>query len=278
MMGRDLLASAKEFLIPLADRSRSAEDIFCFVLGCKREDLYFYPERVITPIQQEKIQNYLQRRLSGEPLAYILGLVSFYDCSLMITPDVLIPRQETELLVDRVARYIEKNKLQHKEVWDIGTGSGCIAIALKKKFPFLQVVASDISEKALAVARKNAKTNQVDITFLHGDLLDPFEGRKCDILISNPPYISQEEFNQLDEEVKTEPHVALLGGTVGSEIYQRFSICAKFYLHTPSALFMEIGYRMGPQIVALFEKEGWGKGNIFLDLEGRDRFFFLEIE
>ncbi|MEI6241837.1 MAG: methyltransferase, partial [Chlamydiota bacterium] len=136
----------------------------------------------------------------------------------------------------------------------------------------------DLSEKAVEMAKKNAKRNQVDVEFLVGDLLNPFLHRKCDILVSNPPYVSQKEWETLDPEVKKEPTMALLGGESGLEYYKRFAIDAKKFFYPSAFLFFEMGRGQGKAIQSLFIEEGWGKGKIFMDLEGKDRFFFLEIE
>jgi release factor glutamine methyltransferase len=156
-------------------------------------------------------------------------------------------------------------------------GSGCIGIALKKKFPHLEVHLSDISEEALTVAKENALKNQVDVTFHQGDLLAPFKGQMADIILCNPPYVSEKEFLLLDPSVKDfEPKLALVGDADGFGFYQRLAVELPEYLKAGGWVFLEMGCTQKKGIETIFEDPIWQGSSSICDLSGRDRFFFLE--
>jgi release factor glutamine methyltransferase len=258
---------------------RQAEELIADALGVKRLDLYLEFDRPLTDAELETCRQRLARRAKGEPLQYISGEVEFYNCRLIVNSDVLIPRQETEILIDKIVKELEGQDLHQKEFWDVCCGSGCIGLSLKKKFPELKVVLSDISPKALAVAKRNAKLNQLDVEFLEGDLLSPFNKRKAHYIVSNPPYIAAHEFNELESEVKDfEPIQALISGPTGLEFYERFAVQLKEYLLPQGKVWFEIGSGQGQRVCdmfALFEK---GNCRVDKDWAGHDRFFFLENE
>ena len=219
------------------------------------------------------------RRAQGEPLQYIEGLVEFYGCTITVTQDVLIPRPETEILVDKIYSTLKNEDLQNKELWDLCCGSGCVGIALKKALPDLRVVLSDFSEEAVAIARKNALYNEVGIELLKGDLLVPFKGRKCDFLVCNPPYLSESEYRDLDREVKDyEPRQALVAGKEGTEFYQRIAKEIHDFLNPQAKVWLEIGYLQGPIMHRLFAEGAWRAAWVEKDWAGHSRFFFLENE
>lgn len=246
---------------------REAEDLLSAVLQVPRLDLYMQFDRPLLEEEVGRYRAFIQKRVQGTPYEYIVGEVQFLDARLKITPDVLIPRPETEILV---AKILEQIPDQSIEVWDICTGSGCIAIALKKARPQWAVFASDISFRALAVARENATQNGVEITFLEGDLLKPFQGKKADVIISNPPYLSSQDYISMD---KSEPKIALESGPSGYEFYERFSKEISMYLKPQGKVFFEIGTGMGTQAAALFS---FDKKKVERDFAGHDRFLMLE--
>ncbi len=254
---------------------RQAEDILCDTMGKRWSDLPLLREQVLDPAIIDHCRAICRRRGEGEPYQYITGEVDFYGCTIAVSPDVLIPRQETELLVDTIAQSISGRVL-----WDICCGSGCIAIALKKKISSLLVSASDISPAALAVAGKNALANDVQIEFLFGDLLAPFTGRKADIVVCNPPYVSACEYEKLDDGVRLwEPKVALLGGDDNLSFYRRLRDNLPHYLNTGASIWLEIGWNQGDSLRALFSSfPRMKKMSLIKDLSGHDRFFSLEIE
>lgn len=284
---KELLPLSIEYLskrkVPIA--RRSSEEIFAHILGLKRIELYMNFDRPIEEKEVIKIRALLKRRMNREPLEYILGIVEFYHSEINIDPSVLIPRPETEIMVDLIKKKLEKCDLAGKTLWDICTGSGCIAIALKKAFPDLNVVMSDFSEEALKLAKSNAMQNGVKILAKKGDLLTCFSKEKADFVVCNPPYVSEVEYESLEPEISYEPKDALIAGKTGLEFYQKLAKDLPGHLSAKSKVFLEIGKGQGSKIKEIFsevfEEESskkLGSAKILLDLAGHDRFFFLEIE
>lgn len=263
----EVLKLSTEFL---ADRKidrprRIAEELLSHVLKLKKMDLYLQYDKPIIENELNILRELLKKCGKGEPLEYATGEVEFFGCKIKIDKRVLIPRPETEILVELVSKRIKKGVL-----WDLCTGSGCIGIALKKALPELTVTLSDISADALALAAENAKG--LDIEILQGDLLATFKGRKADYIICNPPYISQSEFDRLDPSVRDfEPKLALLAGDRGTEFYERLHRELPEYLIPGGQVFLEIGSGQGEAIKTIFP-EG---GELHFDWAGHPRFFFL---
>lgn len=256
-----------------------AEELISQALGLKRMDLYLQFDRPLIDEEITKCRAWLQRRGQGEPLQYIHGQVEFFNCVIKVAPAVLIPRQETEILVDKVAKVMAQETLAGKVLWDICCGSGCIGIALKKRFPELTVCLSDISSNALALAAENAQDNGVEIELLKGDLLAVFDRKTADFIVCNPPYISEEEFSSLDTEVREyEPRQALISGKTGLEFYERLARELPSYLNPGSKIWFEIGTGQGKAIQKLFQNPFWKRSCIENDWSGHERFFSLEIE
>lgn len=292
----EVLAFSKDYLEKAAVENPrySAESIIAHALACNRLDIYLNYDRPLTTAELDKIRILLKRRRAKEPLQYLFEETEFFNCKLKITKDVLIPRPETEELVEFVYKTIykdlfgeEKNgsKVFNKEVtakktlWDICTGSGCIAISLKKLFPSFEVNASDISIEALNIAKKNATINECGVDFRLGDLLLPFKNEKADYLICNPPYISEKEFSFLSDDVKNfEPKIALVAKEDGLEFYKRFADILPAFLTPKAKVFFEIGYGQGEMVKDIFVDRIWRSKKVYKDLSGKDRFFFLEIE
>lgn len=258
---------------------RQAEELLCDLLDCSFSQLYHRREEALGEDRWQICQLWVKRRLKGEPLAYLSGKVHFYHCLLEITPAVLIPRPETELLVDRIAARLKKERLLGKVLWDLCCGSGCIGIALKKMFPELIVYLSDRSEEAVSLAARNAEKNRVSVECLKGDLLEPFQGMKADYVVCNPPYISEEEYACLDGEVKNyEPRLALVAGERGLEFYHRLADELPAYLSPGAQIGLELGYQQGETVRKIFERSPWKNQKVEKDWAGHDRFFFLENE
>ncbi len=264
----------KERGIPRA--RREAEEVIADVLGIKRIDLYLQFDRPLDQKELENCRQSLKRRGKHEPLQYIAGQVLFADIQLKVTPAVLIPRPETEILVEKVSEELKKLSLKDKVLWDLCTGSGCIGLSLKKRFPELKVILSDISSDALEVARHNALLNQCDVEFLQGDLLTPFVGKKCDFFISNPPYIKESEFASLAPEVRSyEPKQALVSGPSGLEFYQRLAEQLPHYINFFGKVWFEIGTGQGNEVKYFFQNGGWTQCTVEHDWAGHDRFLSL---
>ncbi len=226
---------------------RQAEELIADALGTQRLNLYMEFDRPLSENELDVCRKCLLRRAKGEPLQYIKGEMEFYGCRIFLNQSVLIPRQETEILVDKIVKQIEKEDLRGKCLWDVCCGSGCMGIALKKKFPQLKVVLSDVSKEALEMAQKNAVENQVEVEWLMGDLLHPFDQCQANYFVCNPPYIAEHEFSHLDVEVRNfEPRSALVSGTSGLEIYMRLAEELKGFLAPQAKVWFETVRLDGP--------------------------------
>jgi release factor glutamine methyltransferase len=258
---------------------RQAEDLISDALDITRVDLYVNYDRPLTEAELDLCRKRLARRVKGEPLAYIHGEVTFYGCQLLVNKNVLIPRPETEILVDKIVSQLAGHDLKDKVLWDVCCGSGCLGIALKKRFPDLRVILSDLSPEALAIAKQNAERNAIQVEFRQGDLLAPFEEEKADYFVCNPPYIAEHEFSGLDKEVSEyEPKMALVSGSTGLEIYHRLADDLPSHLSSKAKGWLEIGYSQGETVKALFQEGFWTSARVEKDWSGHDRFFFLEAE
>jgi release factor glutamine methyltransferase len=260
------------------DRPRTnAELLLEAVLNAKKVDLYLNRSQILTPQQIEKFNQYIQERISGKPLQHIIGSTEFFGLEFKVNEHVLIPRPETETLVEIVIERL-KNRSSPKII-DIGTGSGAIAISLAKNIKNSMVFATDISTDALMVAKENAKMNKVEnqIEFLQGDLFAPLENKnlegKIDCVVSNPPYVNQEEFDQLPKEVKDyEPILALKTDQEGTLLHRRIIGNSLDFLSEGGILVLEIGLGQAEKVVGIFREYPHFKDiEIKKDLGGIDR-------
>jgi release factor glutamine methyltransferase len=253
---------------------RQVEELLSHVLKIPRLELYLQFDKPLVEEELDLMRKYVRRRAEGEPAQYICGSVEFLDCQIRVTQDVLIPRPETEILVDRVVKEISGPK----EIWDLCTGSGCIGIAVKKKRPDCHVVLVDISSKALEIAQENGKANGVSVEILQGDLLTPLEGRRADVVVCNPPYIAEGEWAQLDPEVRHwEPKEALIGGKTGFEFYERLAIDLPRFLNRGAKVYFEIGRGMGEGVKRVFSGPLWKGQEVIQDWSSHDRYYILEL-
>jgi len=255
------------------------ETLLSHVLKMKRVDLYTQFELPLEEKELAVIRSFLKRASQGEPAEYILSEIDFYGIRVALSTDVLIPRQETEILVDKVFQQIDQDGPSKKVLFDICTGSGCAGLSLKKKLPELSVILSDLSDKALSICQKNAKAHDLDVRILQGDLLEPFEGVKADYIFCNPPYISEQEYEGLAPSVKEyEPRMALVGEKEGYGFYERLSKELPKYMNPGAKVFLEIGHLQGKGVSKIFSNPFWARKELVKDWSGKDRFFFLEIE
>jgi release factor glutamine methyltransferase len=258
---------------------REAEILLGDFLSMSRTDLYLNFERPLETAEVEEFAKRIARRVEMEPTAYIHGSVSFYDLTLKVNPSVLIPRMETEILVDRIVKDLKTIDLEGKIFLDLCTGSGCIGLAVKSCFPKLHVILSDLSEHSLAVAKENGAAHKLDVEFLQGDLLDPLKGQKVDFIACNPPYVSEAEYCHLSPEVsRFEPKTALIGGETGIEFYVRLEREIPHVLCSPGKVWFEIGNEQGKAVLELFSGGSWKNGACFKDWAGHDRFILVERE
>ena len=224
-------------------------------------------------LPKEKLDEGLKKLKQGKPVQYIVGSVNFYGNTLKVNENVLIPRFETETLVEKTINYSKAYLKEPLKILDIGTGSGAIAITLKKKLNS-SVDALDISREALKIAEENAKENNVNINFIHSNMLEKVKN-KYDIIISNPPYISYDEI--VEDIVKNnEPHIALYADNNGIEFYEKILKEVNNYINKPGIIAFEIGMNQGEMIKRLVtDYIKTDKIKIEKDLTGKDRYIFI---
>jgi len=235
-----------------------SELLFSGLFNYSRDELYNNRNRRLSRRECFSLADALSRRFKGEPLQYILGKTEFMGLSFRITPDVFIPRPETEILVEAAIRAVKSESRKVRKILDIGTGSGCIAVSLAKFLPASQISAVDISQKALQIAKQNALLNNVEINFLLADLfsLPELEALEYDLIVSNPAYIPTAEISSLQEELSFEPRVALDGGSDGLDFYRRIIEEAPAYIKQGGFLIMEMGHNQCSAIKDLFNSSG----------------------
>ena len=240
----------------------SAELLLSSVLQCKRIDLYARYNTVVGKEQLDELHGLVKRAGQHEPVAYLVGKTEFYSLELEITPDCLIPRPETELLVQRAIEYLRtRDGVQH--VLDLCTGSGCIAVAIARHHRQARVIATDISSAGLDVAARNVATHDLDerVELLCGDLFEPLvpqlDVAPFDLIVCNPPYVSAAEYEALDKNVKDyEPRLALWAGDDGLDVYRRIVQRVDEFLKSGAPLMLEIGYAQGPAVRDLLDTTG----------------------
>ena len=233
----------------------SAEVLLAHVLAEDRLFLYLNYDRPMETSELAAYRACIKRRLGGEPNQYITGLQEFWSLPLRVSPDVLIPRPETEVLVEAVLEFLDKAD-PNVDILDLGTGSGAIAIALARELPAARILAADISMAALHLAQENAKSNQVDerIFFVRGDMFGAIPGgsQKFKVVVTNPPYISHDEMSELPREIRDfEPHHALEGGPDGLTAIRHIIAEVPTILSQAGALIMEMGADQAESVSAL---------------------------
>jgi release factor glutamine methyltransferase len=266
-----ILAWTKDYLLSKGiDNARlEAEWLLCSATGLDRVGLYLQYDKPLNEAELSAYRALVARRARREPLQHILGSQEFCGLEYEVTPDVLIPRHDTELLVSEAVTRQPKARL----ILDVGTGSGCIAITLQKRLPLATVTATDISEAALAVARRNAAQHDAPIEFLLGSLFAPVAGRSFDLIVSNPPYIPTEDIETLDQEVRDyDPRAALDGGDDGLCIYRLLIPASVEHLNQGGWLLVEIGIGQAADVEKLFHDAGkFGETIVALDSAGIER-------
>lgn len=272
----------------------AAELLLMHVLGRDRTWLYSHPEVAIEPVAVEQYLILIERRAAGEPTQYLTGKQEFWGLEFEVNPAVLIPRPETEHVIEVALERLGPRGLKIDlrtgfpsaplRVADVGTGSGCIAVALARELPRATIIATDISAPALEVARRNANRHGVPdrIRFIETDLLESLShesrvtshgSRPFDLIVSNPPYVARDDANSLPREVREhEPHAALFGGNTGTEIYIRLITQAHSLLSCGGTLVLELGYNSAPYVSALLtDQNRWTQVRITKDLAGIPR-------
>lgn len=274
------MPSARQLLAQGSDRLKSsphperacadADQLLMHVLRRDRAGLIAHSE---DELESGAVADYLElieRRHLGEPIQYIVGECEFYGLPFYVTPDVLIPRPETEHLVEAAIELVTRHNLWR--IVDVGTGSGAIAIAIARALPECSITATDISEAALDVARRNAERNNVKVRFLNGDLLTSDEAMPASLIVSNPPYVADSDRESLSKEVREyEPALALYAGKDGLEIYRRLIPQVSRMISRGGHLLLEIGYGQANAVRALLQQAGFIPLRFVPDLQGIPR-------
>jgi release factor glutamine methyltransferase len=308
----DVRAALKQAIAQLREANVSsftlaAELLLLHTLRRDRTWLYAHPEELVSEGDTKRFQDLLTRRAAGEPTQHLIGKQEFWGLEFEVTPDVLIPRPETEHVIevalDRLAvREVQegrppKNSGEGLWIVDVGTGSGCISVALAKELPAAQIIATDISAAALAVAHRNASRHAVNdrIRFLERNLLDEVaisdvtisrgaastvnlrDSRQFDVVVSNPPYVGRREKDSLMREVRDhEPEIALYGGEEGYELYAELIQGAAYRLKPGGLLVLELGHNSLPAVRPLLDLPHWTKVAVTNDLAGIPRVIAAE--
>jgi release factor glutamine methyltransferase len=302
--GFDIRAALKEAMARLRasevpSHTLAAELLLIHTLDRDRTWIYTHPEEMVEPAALESYFSLVARRIAGEPTQYLTGKQEFWGLEFEVTPAVLIPRPETEHLVEVVLERLGARGIKirldsgapspHLQIADMGTGSGCLAVALAHELPHSDVFATDISGAALEVAKRNAQRNHVAerVHFIQTNMLDaliPQPVANCwelalfDVIVSNPPYVALEDAATLPREVREhEPHAALFGGRTGSEMYGRLIAQAGALLREGGILVLELGYNCaGPVLKIVREAPGWVNISVTNDLAGIPRVLAAE--
>ena len=267
------------------DAKIDAEELFCFLTGTDKVGLFLKAEEEVDTETEEKYFELIDKRAQRVPLQHITGEQEFMGHKFKVSPDVLIPRQDTETLVTEAAKIIQETpreklsfleKLKGAKEWevlDLCCGSGAVGISIMKICSNVRMTASDISEKALKVAETNAKELHTKVRFLQGDMFEPHEGKKFDMIVSNPPYIKTLMISILQEEVKShEPIQALDGGSDGLDFYRIIVSRAADHLKKDGFLIMEIGHDQGEDLRIMLRDDGrYTPAEVIRDLPGKDR-------
>lgn len=236
--------------------------------GMTRVQILTYPDKILAENEKCKINEMVAKRIKRMPMQYILGVCEFMGLNFKVNSDTLIPRGDTEILVEEAIKLI--NEKQYKSVIDIGTGSGAISVSVAK-YTNAEVTAVDISDRAIATAKVNAENNNVNVDFVKSDLFSAING-KFDLILSNPPYIERDVIDTLEPDVKEyEPVLALDGGADGLDFYRKITKDLSRYLNNKGSIIFEIGYNQGRAVSELLGAYSFKEISIKKDLAGLDR-------
>jgi release factor glutamine methyltransferase len=257
-----------------------AQILLAEALGCDRTYIIINYNQQLSDDLVTKYQGLIERRASGEPLQYITGHQEFFGLEFEVTPDVLIPRPETEIIIEETIRLAHENGLTEPVIIDVGTGSGCIAITLARELNRSRVIATDVSTAALQVAKRNAVRHNLDtrIDFVAANLLDAFPKEAfADFIISNPPYVSERELPSLQREVRDwEPHIALTDFSDGLSFYHRLLNHSPSRVKSGGYLICEMGYTQSVEVCSMIDLAIWKEPRLLDDLQGIPRTLVLK--
>lgn len=265
-----VLTWTKEFLAQkgVENARLESEWMLCAVLGLDRVGLYVNFDKPLTEAELSGYRGMVTRRSKREPLQYILGSQEFMGLEFEVSPAVLIPRHDTEVLVAETAA----RSGEHCRILDIGVGSGCVSVALAKTLPTATILGVDSSPQALVLAQKNADRQGVTVSLFEGSLFEPFQGQRFDLIVSNPPYIPTDDLKILQPEVRGyEPIQALDGGADGLDFYRLIAPAASDHLNPGGWLLFEVGIGQAEAVLGLLDKAGFGELFTAKDPNGIER-------
>lgn len=274
---KNLLVKYKQILknANIKTYSLDCEVLLMNVTGFDKIKLYTNLSYTLKSEEFEKFKTFIDKRINNEPIPYIINKCEFMGLDFLVNNNTLIPREDTEILVEEVINLINENN--YTSILDIGTGSGAIAVSIANYCKNANIVAIDISSKALEVAKKNAMLNNVDnkITFIKSNLFENLKDLKFDIIISNPPYIKTKEIESLERNVKDfEPHLALDGGDDGLYFYKKITKKSSEFLKNKGYLFYEIGFDQAEDVSKILEQNEFKNIKILKDLKNFNRVVF----
>ena len=265
------IKQAAEILAESSDSARlDAEILLCQVLGCNTSHLFAWPEKSLNPNQTQAFNQLIEQRLTGVPVAYLIGSKEFWSMNLKVTPDTLIPRPDTETLVEFVLnKFSDQTKLK---ILDFGTGSGAIAVAIASERPGWAITATDISAEALVIAKENAVSHQIkNIHFIQSNWFEQFKSQRFDLIISNPPYIAKDDEHLSQGDVRFEPASALISGETGMNDIETITKQAEQHLKPNGWLIFEHGYNQKRAVCECFNRNHFQKITQINDLSGQPR-------
>ncbi len=275
----------------IGDAHKEAEIIFTRCMEMGKVALY-RDNPTLSPVQREEINRILERRGKREPLQYIIGHVDFLGVKVRVGPGVLIPRPETEIMAEEAIKTMRREGAGAKgredtarftshasRILDLCTGSGCLALALAREFPKVEVFGTEVSTSALGYALDNARVNEIrNVTFLNGNLYEPVKGRKFDMIVSNPPYIRRRDICTLQPEIKGwEPLEALDGGEDGLRFYREILSRAPEYLHEGGSIIVELGQGAADDVLKIAQESGLRRDSLVKDYAGVERILRLSF-
>ena len=268
---RRALAAGRARLDGTSAPQLESELLLAQALGRPRTWLHGWPETDLAPVEEERFEQLLARRIRGEPIAYILGRREFWSLEFEVTPDVLIPRPETEGLVEVALAHAGRTAAAPTRALDLGTGSGCVAVALAHERPDARITAVERSPEALALARRNAGHHGVDIEFVAGDWFEPLAGRTFDVIVSNPPYVAAGDAHLAGGDLRFEPRAALAAGPDGLAALRVLTAAAPTHLNPGGLLAVEHGHDQAEAVAGLFRDAGLEKIELHRDAAGLPR-------